>query len=488
MMPPPPSSAAVRPLILIPSYNTGRARLRQTVKEALETGYPVAVVIDGSTDGSDGQLESAQGHPAQLQVHRRTHNGGKGAAVRDGLRLARAAGYTHVLTMDADGQHAAEAVPDLLAAARQHPGAVVMGRPIFGPEAPWVRLKGRRITLALTDFETLCSGWGDTLFGLRVYPVDALCAVLERMRWGKGYDFDPEVAVRLCWQGLRPVQCPATCRYVAKEAGGISHFHYLRDNLKMVWLHTRLLTEFFLVRFWVLLFRGRRSVAQSVGMVLFLWGSAGAVVDGRAEPSLPPVVDPSPSPLVGAAAGGWDAAWQDVFTAMRAMPRVRAQFSEVRSMTIRKHDILLSGQILYDRDRGLCLVYEQPTARVIVIDQRGLLVRDATGAVDDRVLPPQAAEIPTALLHAFAMDPEALRERFTLEGSRSGADWTPELRPVEDRLARMMRPIRLRGTGAVVRGIDLVQSPSSRVEITLSAHAFPETWTPAEAAWFRPQP
>jgi hypothetical protein len=55
------------------------------------------------------------------------------------------------------------------------------------------------------------------------------------------YDFDPEVAVRLVWAGTPVINVDASCRYLSKEEGGVSHFHYLRDNVRMVWLHTRLI-------------------------------------------------------------------------------------------------------------------------------------------------------------------------------------------------------------------------------------------------------
>ncbi len=91
-------------LVLIPSYNTG-PRLLDTVSEALAHHAPVWVVIDGSTDGSAEALSNHIHGTDRLRLFRRASNGGKGAAVLDGLRAATAAGFTHVLVMDADGQH-----------------------------------------------------------------------------------------------------------------------------------------------------------------------------------------------------------------------------------------------------------------------------------------------------------------------------------------------------------------------------------------------
>jgi hypothetical protein len=87
-------------------------------------------------------------------------------------------------------------------------------------------------------------GVEDSLFGFRVYPLAELRAVMEKNRWMRRFDFDPEAAVRLCWRGVRPVAKPAQIRYLRREEGGVSHFHYLRDNLLLAFMHTRLMLEF----------------------------------------------------------------------------------------------------------------------------------------------------------------------------------------------------------------------------------------------------
>jgi hypothetical protein len=80
----------------------------------------------------------------------------------------------------------------------------------------------------------------------------------DSTRRARGFDFDPEMAVRLVWAGVPTINLPAPCRYLAKDVGGVSHFHYLRDNLKLIWLHTRLLTQLLLWR-WVGVWRARRA-------------------------------------------------------------------------------------------------------------------------------------------------------------------------------------------------------------------------------------
>lgn len=187
-------------------------------------------------------------YPDHLRLFVRPYNGGKGQAILDALTPAKEAGFTHVLCMDSDGQHPPDWIDKFCAAGAAHPDAIIMGKPIFGPEAPLVRLKGRKISIWFTDIETPGSQLGDTLFGMRLCPLDGMIAAFAETRFARGYDFDEEIAVRMTWLGFRPRQLSVPVRYLTKAEGGVSHFHYLRDNLVMIWLHARLLSEFFLFK------------------------------------------------------------------------------------------------------------------------------------------------------------------------------------------------------------------------------------------------
>lgn len=222
--------------VLIPSYNSG-GRLAQTVKAAREAWPDVWVVIDGSTDGSDAALPAQAG----LRVIRRARNGGKGAAVLEGL-LAADGSFTHVLVMDADGQHPAEHIRAFIAASRQRPEAMILGQPVFPADAPRLRVLGRRLSNALAHWETGLP-IGDALFGFRIYPAAPLLEVMRASRHMRGYDFDTEALVRLAWRGVPPVLRPAPVRYFSTAQGGISHFRYGRDNLRLAGMHARLLCE-----------------------------------------------------------------------------------------------------------------------------------------------------------------------------------------------------------------------------------------------------
>lgn len=254
-----PSHASCTHLVLIPSYNPG-VKVFETVRSARAQWSPVWVVVDGSTDASVQGLQAMAAQDKDLQVLVLPRNVGKGAAVLHGLDQAAAQGFTHVLTMDSDGQHPAQLIPTFMAASIKQPAAMVLGVPVFAADAPRLRVNGRKISNGWANLETLWAGIGDSLFGFRVYPIEPLRRVMHGQRWMRRFDFDPEAAVRMCWQGVKPVNLPATVRYFRADEGGVSHFNYLRDNLLLTWMHTRLLLGFIL-RLPLLLARRMRGAA-----------------------------------------------------------------------------------------------------------------------------------------------------------------------------------------------------------------------------------
>ena len=230
-------------LVLIPSYNPG-ARVFATVAAARAHWAPVWVVVDGSNDGTGEALSRLAQQDAGLRVIRLVRNRGKGAAVLHGVRAALRDGFTHVLTMDSDGQHPAEEIPAFMSASAAAPAAMILGEPVFDASAPLLRVRGRRISNWWANLETLWVGVHDSLFGFRVYPATPLERVMRRQLWMRRFDFDVEAVVRLCWRGLRPINLPAAVRYFRAADGGVSHFQYGRDNVLLTWMHLRLLAGF----------------------------------------------------------------------------------------------------------------------------------------------------------------------------------------------------------------------------------------------------
>ena len=236
-------SASTTHLVLIPSYNTG-PQVYTTVTAARAVWNPVWVVVDGSSDGTAQGLQERAAADPGLRVWLLPHNSGKGAAVLHGLEQAAAAGFTHALAMDSDGQHPAHLIPAFMLASRQRPDTMILGRPVFDASAPLLRVRGRRVSNWWTNLETLGAGVADSLYGFRVYPIAALAGVMRSQAWMRRFDFDTEAVVRLAWRGVKPVNIDAPVKYLTPEEGGVSHFRYGRDNLLLSWMHARLMVEF----------------------------------------------------------------------------------------------------------------------------------------------------------------------------------------------------------------------------------------------------
>jgi glycosyltransferase involved in cell wall biosynthesis len=255
------SARSATHLVLIPSYNPGN-KVFATVRGARAHWDPVWVVVDGSTDGTGEILTSMAAEDPALQVLLRPRNCGKGAAVLYGLRAALARGFTHALVMDSDGQHPVDRIAAFMAASLAAPEAMVLGEPVFDARAPRLRVNGRKISNWWANLETLWMGIHDSLFGFRVYPIAPLVRVMRLQPWMRRFDFDVEAVVRLCWQGVRPINLPAKVEYFSAAEGGVSHFNYWRDNALLSWMHARLFGEFLLRLPALLLHSGRPKVTR----------------------------------------------------------------------------------------------------------------------------------------------------------------------------------------------------------------------------------
>jgi glycosyltransferase involved in cell wall biosynthesis len=221
--------------LVIPVYNHAEALAR--LLDALRPhGLPCLLVDDASADGA--ALERLARREAGWTTWlRHERNQGKGAAVMTGARAARDAGFTHILQIDADGQHEPADVPRFLAAAEAHPGAVVCGVPVYDENAPRSRRWGRWATTVWIWINTLSCEIKDGMCGFRLYPLEPLLELSESANLGRRMDFDPEVLVRLRWRGLPIVDLPTRVRY---PSDGVSNFKLGLDNWLISRMHARL--------------------------------------------------------------------------------------------------------------------------------------------------------------------------------------------------------------------------------------------------------
>lgn len=223
---------------LIPTYDNPETV--RGVVEAVRAYLPDVLVVDDHSAIDGEQVCAALHEEGRALVRRRERNGGKGAAVKTGFAFANSLGFTHVLQVDADGQHDMTRIPAMLEAARNQPDALILGSPEYDDSAPTHRRIARKFTRFWVNLEVGGSGIiEDAMIGFRVYPLAEALAVPVR---GDRMDFDIEIAVRMVWAGTPTVNLPVHVRYLAAEEGGRSHFQPIMDNVRFFGLHSRLCT------------------------------------------------------------------------------------------------------------------------------------------------------------------------------------------------------------------------------------------------------
>ena len=226
---------AFRPVAVIPVFDHGEA-VGGVVARVRASGLRCVLVDDGSGASCAAVLDELARAPGVTLV-RLPVNQGKGGAMMAGLRAAAAAGYTHALQIDADGQHDAGDVPAFLASAAAAPRAVICGMPVYDDSIPKVRFYGRYASHFWMWLCSLSFAIRDSMCGFRVYPLASVVPLIDGVRLGRRMDFDPEVLVRLCWLGVPVVNVPTRVTY---PRDGVSHFRYGFDNALIVAMYARL--------------------------------------------------------------------------------------------------------------------------------------------------------------------------------------------------------------------------------------------------------
>jgi hypothetical protein len=334
-----------------------------------------------------------------------------------------------------------------------------LGRPVFPANIPAERLHGRKLSVGLVHFELLATSVADPLFGFRVYPLAPLLATLGARRGGRRYDFDTEAAVRLGWAGVPLLNLAAPVKYFSRAEGGVSHFHYLRDNATLVWMHTRLICELLFWR-WPTVLRHRRrqpTTVAAVALALLLIGG-GLARAAEAEP----LVDAAHR-LPPAAPG-----WSDLAEAFAHNPDTAADFTERRKFPFKKEPVELKGEVRVSTTRGLSLHYTAPEDRTVILDAAGVVVRAPTG---ENAMPadPRAAAANDALLHVLRFDFAALEKDFELYGQREGARWTLALVPRTETLRRSVGRITVLGEATAIRHIEIRRTPTQAIDISIAS-------------------
>ncbi len=210
--------------IVVPALDAA-ATIGTVVAGARAQGPPVLVVDDGSRDDTAARAEAAGGG-----VIRHASNRGKGAALRTGMQRLAADGYSHALTMDADGQHLAREIPQMIAAATAAPRALVMGARIIGdqPVAAANRFGNRFANGAVRIAARKDAG--DTQCGFRIYP---LAEILPLRVAGAHFEYETAVIVHAVRAGVTLCSVPVAV-YYPPVALRRSHYRNVLDTLRII--------------------------------------------------------------------------------------------------------------------------------------------------------------------------------------------------------------------------------------------------------------
>jgi glycosyltransferase involved in cell wall biosynthesis len=226
-----------KPCVVIPVYNHEHA-VSAVVHAVLAQSLHCVLVDDGCSSACAQVLDRiAERSSSQVTLLRHPANRGKGDAVITGIRHAARAGFTHVLQVDADGQHCIADVPRFIQHAAARPESLIVGYPQYDESVPSIRLYGRYLTHAWVWINTLSLQIKDSMCGFRIYPVAPVLSLIQRRTLGSRMDFDTEILVRLCWDGVDIVNVRTKVGY---PADGVSHFRLWFDNVLISRMHATL--------------------------------------------------------------------------------------------------------------------------------------------------------------------------------------------------------------------------------------------------------
>ena len=219
-----------KPLIVIPLYNHA-ATVKKVAEETLAYYNDVLIVDDGSTDNGASEITDPR-----VSIIRHDKNKGKGAAILTAAKWAGENNFTHMVTIDADGQHYPKDIGKLLDAAKEHRHSIIIGKRNFeDPSIPSASKFGRKFSGFWAKVQT-SKTIIDMQSGFRVYPLE----IFGKYKiYAKGFGFEVEAVIKALWAGFGVEEVEVDVHYPDKKQR-VSHFGFIRDNAKLGILNTYL--------------------------------------------------------------------------------------------------------------------------------------------------------------------------------------------------------------------------------------------------------
>ena len=221
-------------VVLIPALNPDE-KLIEYVKQLADYGFPRILVVN---DGSAASYDAIFSRCAALDsctVLRHEVNGGKGRALKTGMRhyLETLSGYDGIVTGDADGQHALADTAGLAALVSEHPDSLILGvRDFDEPHVPRRSRLGNKITSSV--FRLFYGGrkLRDTQTGLRGIPnalIPWLCEI-----GGDRFEFEMNMLMECRLRKVPVLETPIQTIYIDENSS--SHFNPVLDSFRVYWL------------------------------------------------------------------------------------------------------------------------------------------------------------------------------------------------------------------------------------------------------------
>ncbi|MDR2860459.1 MAG: DUF2062 domain-containing protein [Elusimicrobiota bacterium] len=220
----------IKPLTVIPLYNHSKT-VAKIAQDSLNYCKDILIVDDGSKDGGAKDLQNSN-----INLISFAKNSGKGAAILAAVKYAKQNNFTHIITIDADGQHYPNDIAKLLETAGKFPRSIIIGKRDFSdPAIPKVSKFGRKFSGFWAKIQT-----GKTIVdiqsGFRIYPLE----VFDKFAvFSSGFCFEVEIIVKALWAGFDVRETLVNVCY-PKKGQRISHFNFISDNAKLGILNTYL--------------------------------------------------------------------------------------------------------------------------------------------------------------------------------------------------------------------------------------------------------
>lgn len=232
----------LRVRLCIPTYNNPQS-IGDVIADTLEqVQLPILIVDDGSDEPICDVLKqhprfqeiNAAFEQGRLEILRLASNEGKGRAIQAAFRVSIESGYTHLCTMDGDGQHYPREIMKLVSLAKKHPWSLIIGsRKFHGEHIPGSSKFGRKFSNFWVAYQTGLA-ISDSQSGFRLYP---LFQLQNAKFFTKRYEFEIEVLIRAIWKGIaiREVEIDV---FYPEPSARVSHFNKLWDNVRISILNT----------------------------------------------------------------------------------------------------------------------------------------------------------------------------------------------------------------------------------------------------------